>query len=46
MGDVFQNGVVVSLIQSISLVIVYIVVGGAFAYPVWKNWNRADGLKG
>ncbi len=45
MGDVFQNGVIVSLIQSISLVIVYIVVGGAFAYPVWKNWSRADGLK-
>lgn len=46
MGDVFQNGVVVSLIQSISLVIVYIVVGGAFAWPVWKRWDRAEGLKG
>ena len=45
MGDVFQNGVVVSLIQSISLVVVYIVVGGAFAYPVWKRWDRAEGLK-
>lgn len=45
MGDVFQNGVVVSLIQSISLVIVYIVVGGAFAWPVWKRWERAEGLK-
>lgn len=44
MGDVFQNGVVVSLIQSISLVIVYIVVGGAFAYPVWKRWDKAEGL--
>lgn len=41
MGDVFQNGVVVSLIQSISLVIVYIVVGGAFAWPVWKRWEKA-----
>ena len=46
MGDVFQNGVVVSLLQSIALVIVYIVVGGAFAYPVWKRWEKAEGLKG
>lgn len=45
MGDVFQNGVVVSLIQSISLVIVYIAVGGAFAWPVWKRWEKAEGLK-
>ena len=45
MGDVFHNGVVVSLIQSISLVVVYIAVGGAFAYPVWKRWDRAEGLK-
>ena len=45
MGDVFQNGVVVSLIQSMSLVIVYIVVGGAFAWPVWKRWAKAEGLK-
>ena len=40
MGDVFQSGVVVSLLQSVSLMMVYIVVGGAFAYPVWRNWNR------
>ena len=39
MGDVFQNGVMVSLLQSVSLMIVYIVGGGAFAYPVWKRWN-------
>jgi len=45
MGDVFQNGVMVSLIQSISLVIVYIAVGGAFAWPVWKRWNKAEGLQ-
>ncbi len=45
MGDVFQNGVVVSLIQRISLVIIYIVFGGAFALPVWKRWNKAEGLK-
>ena len=39
MGDVFQNGVMVSLLQSVSLMIVYIVMGGAFAYPVWKRWS-------
>lgn len=42
MGDVFQSGVVVSLLQSVSLMIVYIVVGGMFGYPVWKNWNRGS----
>jgi len=37
---------VVSLLQSIALVIVYIAVGGAFAYPVRKRWEKAEGLKG
>ena len=45
MGDVFQNGVVVSLIQRISLVVIYIVFGGLFALPVWKRWNKAEGVK-
>ena len=45
MGDVFQNGVAVSLLHSVSLVIVYIVAGGGFAFPVWKQWNKAEGLK-
>jgi len=40
MGDVFQQGVMVSLLQAASLMIVYIVMGGVFAYPVWKRWNR------
>lgn len=44
MGDVFQNGVVVSLIQSISLVVVYIAGGGAFTLPVWRRWQKAEGL--
>jgi len=37
MGDVFQSGVMVSLLQSVSLMIVYIVMGGAFAYPVIRR---------
>ena len=45
MGDVFQSSVMVSLLQSVTLMVVYIIMGGAFAYPVWKRWNRADGLK-
>ena len=45
MGDVFQNGVAVSLLQSAALLIVYMVVGGAFAYPVWIKWTKAEGLK-
>ena len=39
MGDVFQNGVMVSLLQSVSLMIVYIVAGGAFAYPVYRKYQ-------
>ncbi len=40
MGDVFQNGVMVSLLQSAALMAVYIVMGGLFAYPVWKRWTH------
>lgn len=40
MGDVFQQGVMVSLLQSVALMAVYIVVGGVFAYPVWKRYTR------
>lgn len=40
MGDVFQNGVMVSLLQAVALMMVYIVMGGAFAYPVWKRYKR------
>jgi len=40
MGDVFQQSVMVSLLQSATLMVVYIVMGGAFGYPVWKKWNQ------
>ena len=39
MGDVFQHGVMVSLLQSAALMAVYILAGLAFAWPVWKRWN-------
>lgn len=40
MGDVFQNGVMVSLLQSVALMAIYIMMGAAFAYPVWRRWTR------
>ena len=40
MGDVFQHGVMVSLLQSVALMIVYIVMGGAFAYPVYRRYSK------
>lgn len=40
MGDVFQQGVMVSLLQSVALMAVYIVAGGGFAYPVWKRYTQ------
>lgn len=46
MGDLFQSGVVVSLLHSAALMVVYIVVGAGFAYPVWRNWSRGQGVKG
>lgn len=46
MGDVFQNGVMVSLLQSAALMAVYIVMGAAFAYPVWRRWTRKKPTSG
>ena len=40
MGDLFQNGVAVSLLQRVSVMIIYIAAGLLFAYPVWRKWNR------
>lgn len=45
MGDLFQSGVVVSLLHSAALMVVYIVAGAGFAFPVWKNWSRGQGGK-
>lgn len=41
MGALFQNGVAVSLLQRVTVMVVYIVAGLIFAYPVWRNWNSA-----
>ena len=39
MGDVFDVGVMVSLLQSAALMAVYIVMGLLFAYPVWTRYS-------
>lgn len=39
MGAVFQNGVAVSLLQRVAVMIVYMVLGAAWAYPVWRKWR-------
>ena len=41
MGALFQNGVAVSLLQRVAVMIVYIVAGAAFAWPVCRRWNAA-----
>lgn len=41
MGDLFQMGVAASLLQRAAVMAVYIVMGVAFAYPVWRRWNAS-----
>lgn len=40
-GALFQNGVAVSLLQRVAVMIVYMVAGAAFAWPVCRRWNAA-----
>ena len=42
MGALFQNGVAVSLLQRVAVMIVYVAAGAAFAWPVFRCWNRAE----
>lgn len=41
-GALFQNGVAVSLLQRVAVMIVYVAAGAAFAWPVFRRWNRAE----
>lgn len=44
MGDVFESGVVVSLLQAAALMVVYIAMAAVFTVPVWRRWkNGRDG---
>ena len=40
-GDLFNTGVAVSLLHTLSLTVVYIVTGLLCAYPVYRKWHRA-----
>lgn len=42
MGAMFQSGVMVSLLQRVTVMIVYIVAGAAFAWPVFRKMKQAD----
>lgn len=45
MGSVFQNGVAVSLLQRVAVMVMYLLLGVVFAYPVYARFSRrkADG---
>ena len=40
MGALFQSGVAASLMQRAAVMIVYLVMGLAFAWPVWRRYIR------
>lgn len=44
MGNLFQSGVMVSLLQRVTLMIVYLVAGAAFAWPVIRKMKQAESL--
>jgi uncharacterized membrane protein YbhN (UPF0104 family) len=44
MGAMFQSGVMVSLLQRVTVMIVYIIAGAAFAWPVLRKMKQADAL--
>ena len=45
MGALFQNGVAASLLQRAAELIVYMVMGLIFAYPVWRRWRTGAAQK-
>lgn len=42
MGSLFQTGVMVSLLQRVTVMIVYVAMGAAWALPVWRKWQAAE----
>jgi len=40
LGAIFSEGVAASLLDRVTMMIVYIVMGLVFAFPVWRNFNR------
>ena len=43
LGAMFSEGVAASLLDRVTMMIVYIVMGIVFAYPVWRNFNNGKG---
>lgn len=43
LGAMFSQGVAASLLDRVTIMIVYIVMGLVFAIPVWRNFNRGKG---
>ena len=42
LGDVFVNGVVVSLLQSVAIMVIYLIGGGICAFPVASRMKNAQ----
>ncbi len=43
LGSLFSEGVAASLVDRVTIMIVYIVLGLVFALPVWRNFTRGTG---
>lgn len=43
LGAMFSEGVAASLLDRVTMMIVYIVMGLGFAFPVWRNFNNGKG---
>ncbi len=46
LGNLFQSGVMVSLLQRVAIMLVYIVAGALFAWPVLRNMKRSTPAEG
>ncbi|NLO84083.1 MAG: flippase-like domain-containing protein [Clostridiales bacterium] len=44
MGMSFPDGVALSLLHRVAVMIVYMVMGLVFAFPVWRNWNKGNNM--
>ncbi len=43
LGAVFSNGVAASLLQRVAVMAAYLAMAAAFAWPVYRNFNRGKG---
>ncbi len=45
LGSLFQNGVAVSLLQRVAVMVAYLLMGLGFAWPVYRNFTKGNPLK-